>query len=147
MNTGMQDMINLGWKLALVMQGQAPAVLLDSYEQDRLPVLRHVLSGTETLTDVIGTGNAVVRGLLNHLGPWIGGTGLVQETAAAQMSQIALGYRDSPLSANHAHGGGLRVSAAVASPRPVPMLSRTTPTSSASSNTQPARIKLMPDPP
>ena len=49
----------------------------------------------------------MVRGLLNHLGPWIGGAGIVQENGTAQMSQIALGYRDSPLSANHVHGGDL----------------------------------------
>jgi hypothetical protein len=107
MNTGIQDMINLGWKLALVMKGQAPATLLDTYEQDRLPVMRNVLTKTEALTDVIGSENPVVRSLLNHLGPWIGGAGIVQKNATARMSQIALGYRDSPLSADLAHDGGL----------------------------------------
>ncbi len=107
MNTGIQDMVNLGWKLALVMRGQAPAALLDTYEQDRLPVMRSVLSRTEGLTDVIGSENPVVRGLLNHVGPWFGGAAIVQEAATARISQTALAYRDSPLSANHAHGGGL----------------------------------------
>lgn len=107
MNTGIQDMINLGWKLALVMKGQAPATLLDTYEQDRLPVMRNVLTKTEARTDVIGSENPVVRSLLNHLGPWIGGAGIVQKNATARMSQIALGYRDSPLSADLAHDGGL----------------------------------------
>src|SRR6185437_1135698 len=40
MNTGIQDMINLAWKLALVIQGQAPEKLLDTYEEERLPVMR-----------------------------------------------------------------------------------------------------------
>ena len=40
MNTGIQDMVNLGWKLALVWRGQAPTPLLDTYAQDRLPVIR-----------------------------------------------------------------------------------------------------------
>ena len=31
MNTGVQDALNLGWKLALVARGSAPAELLDSY--------------------------------------------------------------------------------------------------------------------
>jgi hypothetical protein len=101
-------MINLAWKLALVLKGQAPAALLDTYEQDRLPVIRNVLSRTEGLTGIIGSERPVVRNLFNHLGPWVGGAGVVQETAAARMSQIALGYRGSPLSANHAHGGRLR---------------------------------------
>jgi len=34
-NTGMQDAANLGWKLALVSQGQAPDALLDSYSAER----------------------------------------------------------------------------------------------------------------
>jgi len=108
MNTGIQDMINLGWKLALVMKGQAAAALLDTYEQDRLPVIHNVLAKTEALTEVIGSENPVVRSLLNHLGPWIGGAGIIQKNATTRMSQIALGYRDSPLSADHAHDGELR---------------------------------------
>jgi 2-polyprenyl-6-methoxyphenol hydroxylase-like FAD-dependent oxidoreductase len=106
MNTGIQDMINLAWKLALVLKRQAPPALLDTYEQERLPVMRDVLTKTERLTDVIGSENPIVRSLFNHLGPWIGGAGVVQENSTARMSQIAIGYRDSPLSANHAHGGG-----------------------------------------
>ncbi len=34
-NTGVQDAFNLGWKLALALQGQAPAPLLDSYSAER----------------------------------------------------------------------------------------------------------------
>jgi 2-polyprenyl-6-methoxyphenol hydroxylase-like FAD-dependent oxidoreductase len=107
MNTGIQDMINLSWKLALVLKGQAPASLLDTYEQDRLPVMRNVLTKTEGLTGIIGSENPILRDLFNHLGPWIGGAHFIQEISTARMSQIALGYRDSPLSANHAHGGEL----------------------------------------
>lgn len=36
-NTGIQDAFNLGWKLALVNQGQAPDALLDSYSAERQP--------------------------------------------------------------------------------------------------------------
>ena len=35
-NTGIADADNLAWKLAAVLQGRAPAPLLDSYEQERL---------------------------------------------------------------------------------------------------------------
>jgi len=107
MNTGIQDMINLSWKLALVQGGKAPASLLDTYEQDRLPVMRDVLFKTENLTSIIGSENPVVRSVFNHIGPYIGGAELTQENSTARMSQVALGYRDSPLSANSAHGGAL----------------------------------------
>lgn len=42
MNTGIQDAYNLGWKLESVLQG-APAELLDTYEEERLPVAAGVL--------------------------------------------------------------------------------------------------------
>ena len=108
MNTGIQDMINVSWKLAMVINGQAPASILDTYEADRLSVMRGVLFRTDTLTNLIGTENPIVRTLINHLGPFIGGAELVQENAMAGMSQIALSYRNSSLSEDHRHGGALR---------------------------------------
>ena len=36
-NSGIQDADNLGWKLALVLQGRGPASLLDSYHAERRP--------------------------------------------------------------------------------------------------------------
>ncbi|MDF6019459.1 FAD-dependent monooxygenase [Streptomyces sp. JH34] len=38
MNTGIQDAFNLGWKLAQVLRGRAGDELLDTYEEERLPV-------------------------------------------------------------------------------------------------------------
>ena len=42
LNTGVQDAYNLGWKLAHVLRG-APATLLDTYEEERLPIAASVL--------------------------------------------------------------------------------------------------------
>jgi 2-polyprenyl-6-methoxyphenol hydroxylase-like FAD-dependent oxidoreductase len=46
LNTGVQDAVNLGWKLALVVNGSAPASLLDSYHAERHPVAARVLQNT-----------------------------------------------------------------------------------------------------
>ena len=35
-NSGIQDVDNLGWKLGLVIRGQAPETLLDSYDEERI---------------------------------------------------------------------------------------------------------------
>ena len=43
MNAGIQDMINLSWKLAMVLSGQARQELLDTYQSDRLPVIRRLV--------------------------------------------------------------------------------------------------------
>jgi 2-polyprenyl-6-methoxyphenol hydroxylase-like FAD-dependent oxidoreductase len=46
LNTGLQDAVNLGWKLAQVIRGVSPATLLDSYHAERHPVAAAVLRNT-----------------------------------------------------------------------------------------------------
>ena len=50
MNTGLQDAMNLGWKLALVATGRAPQTLLDTYQAERRPVADRVLHNTRAQT-------------------------------------------------------------------------------------------------
>lgn len=42
MNTGVQDSVNLAWKLAAVVAGRAPAVLLDTYTSERVADARQI---------------------------------------------------------------------------------------------------------
>jgi 3-(3-hydroxy-phenyl)propionate hydroxylase len=46
LNIGVQDAVNLGWKLARVVKGSAPDSLLDSYQAERHPVAARVLRAT-----------------------------------------------------------------------------------------------------
>jgi 3-(3-hydroxy-phenyl)propionate hydroxylase len=46
LNTGVQDAVNLGWKLAQVVNRTSPASLLDSYHAERHPVGARVLRNT-----------------------------------------------------------------------------------------------------
>ncbi|MEU9181075.1 FAD-dependent monooxygenase [Streptomyces sp. NPDC048550] len=46
LNMGVQDAVNLGWKLASVVRGRAPESLLDSYHAERHPVGERVLHNT-----------------------------------------------------------------------------------------------------
>ena len=46
LNTGVQDAVNLGWKLAQVVKGISPASLLDTYHAERHPVAARVLRNT-----------------------------------------------------------------------------------------------------
>ncbi|WP_460939328.1 FAD-dependent monooxygenase [Spirosoma humi] len=50
MNTGLQDAYNLGWKLDLVLRGANPS-LLESYQEERLPVAAAVLQLSTKLLD------------------------------------------------------------------------------------------------
>jgi len=46
LNTGLQDAVNLGWKLAQVVKGISPDSLLDTYHSERHPVAARVLRNT-----------------------------------------------------------------------------------------------------
>ena len=46
LNTGVQDAVNLGWKLAQVVNETAPEILLDTYHAERHPVAARVLRNT-----------------------------------------------------------------------------------------------------
>jgi 3-(3-hydroxy-phenyl)propionate hydroxylase len=46
LNTGVQDAVNLGWKLAQVVNRTAPESLLDTYHAERYPVAARVLRNT-----------------------------------------------------------------------------------------------------
>lgn len=69
MNTGIQDAVNLGWKLALVARGAAPATLLDSYDEERRPVGRRLLQLTDRLFSLATSPNPVVTWLRNRVLP------------------------------------------------------------------------------
>jgi hypothetical protein len=69
MNSGIQDAVNLGWKLALAAQGIASAALLDTYSQERRPVARAVLALTHALFWVESADGPVVRRARVELAP------------------------------------------------------------------------------
>ena len=50
LNTGVQDAVNLGWKLAQVVKGTSPESLLDTYHAERHPVAARVLQTTMAQT-------------------------------------------------------------------------------------------------
>jgi 2-polyprenyl-6-methoxyphenol hydroxylase-like FAD-dependent oxidoreductase len=59
LNTGIQDSVNLGWKLAQVVNGTSPERLLDTYHVERHPVAARVLHNTMAQTALYGPGERV----------------------------------------------------------------------------------------
>jgi flavin-dependent dehydrogenase len=56
LNTGVQDAVNLGWKLAQVVSGSSPESLLDTYHAERHPVAARVLRNTMAQTALSSPG-------------------------------------------------------------------------------------------
>ena len=69
LNLGIQDAVNLGFKLAAEAAGWAPEGLLDSYESERRPVADDVLNLTRAQSELIvdEPGPRAVRRLLTEL--------------------------------------------------------------------------------
>ncbi|MBC5785243.1 FAD-dependent oxidoreductase [Ramlibacter sp. USB13] len=53
-NTAVEDAVNLGWKLAHVLRGAAPASLLDSYERERKPLAVRNTAYARHFADSVG---------------------------------------------------------------------------------------------
>src|ERR1700735_5094648 len=60
MNTGIQDAYNLGWKLSAVLAGAADS-LLDTYEEERLPIAAWLLGATTKLHRQVFQANAELK--------------------------------------------------------------------------------------
>jgi 2-polyprenyl-6-methoxyphenol hydroxylase-like FAD-dependent oxidoreductase len=102
MNTGLQDAYNLGWKLSLVVSGHADARLLDSYEDERIPVAEALLNTTDRLFSLVISDNWTTGLLRTRLVPQLLGIAIrsarVQKRAFLTISQTGITYRKSPLS-------------------------------------------------
>jgi hypothetical protein len=66
MNTGIQDAMNLGWKLAEAVGGSAPPWLLDSYQRERHAVGANVLKLTDAFNQLV-LGRSLPRRALRRL--------------------------------------------------------------------------------
>ena len=108
MNTGIQDMIDLSWKLAMVWQGKATPELLNTYEEERLPIIRSIVSKTEAATDALNSDSPIVHQLITHIAPVLLSTQFVQQLSTGLISEVAANYRESSLSHTHQAHGTLR---------------------------------------
>jgi hypothetical protein len=84
MNSGIQDVFNLGWKLALVIKGLANPELLSSYNSERLPVIAAMLNVTTSLLNLTFT----PRKSASDVNAWRRGN---------QLKQFGVTYRGSPI--------------------------------------------------
>lgn len=105
MNTGMQDVINLAWKMALVYRGVAVDALLDTYGDERLPIIHQLVSTTERATDMFNSDSHFMHMLLRHLLPQALRIDAVRRKGAGIVSELGVQYRKSPVNGrSEGHG-------------------------------------------
>ncbi len=67
MNTGIQDAMNLCWKLVLCIKHQANTNLLDTYEMERRPVGKQVVAVSSSFLKMLMISNPIIFFLRAHL--------------------------------------------------------------------------------
>lgn len=97
MNAGVQDAINLAWKLAAVIHGVAAPRLLDSYEAERLPIIRAIVRDTEIAQKAISLDSPAKIALRDLAAASLGRWRFVQKRLTAAFSATAFHYRDSSI--------------------------------------------------
>ncbi|MFI6488643.1 FAD-dependent oxidoreductase [Streptomyces sp. NPDC050564] len=100
LNLGIQDAVNLGWKLAAQVQGWAPVGLLDSYEAERRPQAERILRATDRATRVATTASPTVTALRR--------TAMAKALSYRRIRKVA-GESISGLRNGYAAGRGARV--------------------------------------
>ncbi|MCH7233072.1 FAD-dependent monooxygenase [Glycomyces sp. L485] len=95
LNLGIGDAANLGWKLAEVCAGRAPATLLDTYEPERHRVARQVVRMTHLGAEAMLLRADPRRHVRDAVFGILRGTPYARALAARRLSQLAHSYRGS----------------------------------------------------
>tara|TARA_R110000868_G_scaffold8205_7_gene42795 strand:+ start:114807 stop:116324 length:1518 start_codon:yes stop_codon:yes gene_type:complete len=93
MNTGMQDMENLIWKLALVINQQADASLLDTYNAERRPIAHEVLKLSTNMTHAGTLRNPILCFIRNKLMPLLLKQAFVKAPMVGKITELGLQYK------------------------------------------------------
>jgi 2-polyprenyl-6-methoxyphenol hydroxylase-like FAD-dependent oxidoreductase len=112
MNTGIGDAVNLAWKLAAVLHGNADASLLDSYEPERIAFARRLVATTDQAFTGVTSSSAFARlvrlRIVPLLMPLLFKFSSLRRFMFRTVSQTVVNYRGSALSEGRAgpvHGG------------------------------------------
>jgi 3-(3-hydroxy-phenyl)propionate hydroxylase len=90
LNTGVQDTVNLGWKLAQVVNRNSPDSLLDTYHAERHPVAERVLRNTMALVALLRADDRIAA-LRDAVSEFVG-MDEPRRRLAAEMSGLGIHY-------------------------------------------------------
>jgi hypothetical protein len=92
MNNGLQDAFNLGWKLAMVVRGEAPEDLLDTFNSERHPIDARAQRQTDLMFRSFLLRNPVLKGARDALLRTLVGVPAVRRKLALDLSGIGVDY-------------------------------------------------------
>ena len=96
--TGVQDAYNLAWKLDMVLRGAASDSLLDTYTEERLPVVRRVLKTTDQTTSVFLAHSRARQLFRDRVVLPLLRSRAMQKRLTRRLSQLDTNYRGASLS-------------------------------------------------
>jgi 3-(3-hydroxy-phenyl)propionate hydroxylase len=95
MNTGIQDAVNLSFKISRVLRQGAPPELLNQYEVERVPVADSILKNTDKATRTVLLGaNPISQKIAFYLAPRLGRFSFLQKKILRSVSQIEVARRE-----------------------------------------------------
>ena len=97
MNLGVQDAVNLAWKLALTLRGEADESILESYDAERRPVARRVLRETDRATRLITSKSLLIRTARDAALTGLGRIEAFRRRLAREVAQLTVSYSESPI--------------------------------------------------
>ena len=98
MNTGIQDAVNLGWKLAYVLNGAGDSdLLLDSYEAERRPIARAVIAAAAQKQHLSFGASRLTSRIRSMAVSIFGNIPAVHRKLQVELSETEFAYRDGPL--------------------------------------------------
>lgn len=107
MNTGIQDAINLAWKLAMVVNNNANTdLLLGSYSIERSANAAQVLKDSGRMLRMATVSSVAGQTIRDFLVHNLFGLSFVKHMAADRLAELTVNYEESPLNGSDAKGMG-----------------------------------------
>ncbi|KAJ3122509.1 hypothetical protein HK100_011970 [Physocladia obscura] len=100
-NTGIQEAINLGWKLAMVLKNQASPALLESYENERLAIGKNLIDFTTRASTMTTLENCMLRFIRDKVIGLATSQSFVCDIIAQTIGETIHNYRNVEFNSEH----------------------------------------------
>lgn len=97
LNTGIQDVFNLGWKLAYLVKYQVKSKLLSSYSRERKPVAHKIINNTHRLIELSSPDSFFLRSFKDFVLSFFDHVKTLRKMATYDLAGLTIHYKKSPI--------------------------------------------------